>query len=124
MKGGLMTGSHVYEWQGPKAVGKGGYGVIRKPGGSMLVFVPSEMQNTLQLKDGKVVGFNATGQGTYTFASGDAASLNGRTYSYVAKPTGPGRFRVDTTYDWRQEMSHLYGRSAGGFGLCCSATRA
>ena len=95
---GWATGHQVYEFVGPKGVGRAGMGVARHPNG-VAVWVNEVMTNDLQLQDGKVAGFHATGKGRYTMASGAAKELDGRTYSYVARPTGPGQFDIDVTVD-------------------------
>lgn len=98
LNGGVMTGTQVYEWDGVNGVGKAGFGVTRTPD-AKAVYVNTEMKNTLTLTDGKVTGFVATGRGYYPVATGAASSLAGKTYSYVAKPTGSGQFIIETTMD-------------------------
>jgi hypothetical protein len=95
---GWATGHQVYEFFGPKGVGKAGIGVARHPNG-VAVWVNETMQNDLQLQDGKVVGFHASGKGKYSMAAGAAKELEGRTYSYVAQPTGPGQFNIEVSID-------------------------
>lgn len=99
LDGGVMSGTQIYEWDGANGVGKAGFGVLRGRGGH-IVYVNTEMKNTLTITDGKVTGFVATGRGHYPVAAGVAASYLGKTYSYVAKPgPGPGRFVLETTID-------------------------
>lgn len=98
LDGSVMTGSQIYEWNGVNAVGHAGYGVYRKPGATV-VYVNDEMKNMLVLKDGKVTGFAASGRGHYPLATGTAASLTGKTYTYTAKPTGPGQFLIEAKVD-------------------------
>jgi hypothetical protein len=57
------------------------------------------MQNDLKMQDGKVVGWQAAGKGKYSMATGIGKKLEGRTYSYVAQPTGPGQFNIEVTLD-------------------------
>ena len=95
---GLATGHQVYEFFGRKGVGKAGMGVARHPNG-VAVWVNETMQNDLQLQEGKVVGFQASGKGRYSMAAGAAKELDGRTYSYVARPTGPGQFDIEVSVD-------------------------
>ena len=47
------------------------------------------------MTDGKVTGFPAPGRGSYLMAIGNAASLAGKSYTFTAKPTGPGQFTVE-----------------------------
>jgi hypothetical protein len=53
----------------------------------------------LVMTDGKMTGWTASGKGRYAMASGSAASLNGKTYSWTARPTGPRSYVVEATYD-------------------------
>lgn len=99
LDGGVMWGTQIYEWDGANGVGKAGFGVTRGRGGKV-IYVNTEMKNTLTMTDGKVTGFVATGRGHWPVATGTAASYAGKTYSYVAKPgPGPGRFVIETTID-------------------------
>ncbi|MDQ6628136.1 MAG: hypothetical protein M3Z29_06765 [Pseudomonadota bacterium] len=95
LDGAVMTGSQIYEWNGVNAVGHAGYGVYRKPGATV-VYVNDEMRNSLTMADGKVTGFAASGKGHYAIATGTAESLAGKTYSYTAKPIGPGQFLLES----------------------------
>ena len=47
------------------------------------------------MTDGKVTGFIGTGQGIYKLATGAAASLAGKSFTYTAGPTGPGRYVIE-----------------------------
>lgn len=96
--GGVMTGTQVYEWEGVKGVGKAGFGVIRSPSGK-IVYVNTEMTNTLTMTDGKVTGFVVTGRGYYPVATGTAQAFVGKTYSFITKSTGPGQFTIESTVD-------------------------
>lgn len=98
LDGGVGTGTQVYEWEGVKGVGKAGFGVGRSSGGKV-VYVNTEITNTLTVTDGKVTGFVATGRGYYPVATGTAQALVGKTYSFITKSTGPGQFTVETTLD-------------------------
>lgn len=98
LQGGVMTGTHIMEWDGINGVGKSGFGVTRTAGGKA-VYVNTEMKSTLTMKDGKVTGFVASGRGYYPVATGVAQSVAGKTYSYVSKPSGPGQFIIETTLD-------------------------
>jgi len=98
LDGGVVTGSAIYEWDKTKAVGLTGNGVVRRPG-AMAVFQLSDFTNALTVVDGKVTGFLAAGHGTYKLATGAAAPLGGRTYTYTGRPNGPGQFTVDIKLD-------------------------
>jgi len=94
LDGGVLTGVSIYEWDKANAVGLSGNGVGRKAGASW-VYQLGEFKNALTMADGKVTGFLATGQGTYKMATGTAASLAGKTFSYTARPSGTGQFVID-----------------------------
>ena len=94
LDGGVLTGTNIYEWDKASAVGLSGNGVGRKPGAT-LVYQLGEFKNALTMADGKVTGFLATGSGTYKLATGTAASLAGKSFSYSARPAGPGQFTID-----------------------------
>ena len=99
LDGGVMWGTGIWEWDGINGVGKAGSGVVRGRGGH-IVYVNTEMKNTLTMVDGKVTGFVITGRGYYPVATGVAAPFQGKTYSYVGKPgPGPGRFVLESTLD-------------------------
>jgi hypothetical protein len=93
-----LTGAGVYEWDKTNAVGITGNGVGRKAGAA-LVYQLGDFKNALTMADGKITGFLATGQGTYKMATGSAASLAGKTFSYTARPTGSGQFVIDVKVD-------------------------
>jgi hypothetical protein len=94
MSGGIVTGTDVWEWDGPKAVQRSNVGVIRKPGATV-VYVGAGGNLTLTMTDGKVTGFTASGKTTDVVATGGAASMSGRSDSWTAKPAGPGQFAVE-----------------------------
>ena len=94
LDGGVLTGTTIYEWDKTIAVGLSGNGVGRKAGATV-VYQLGEFKNALTMADGKVTGFLASGQGTYKMATGSAASLAGKTFSYVARPNGSNQFAID-----------------------------
>ena len=94
MDGAVLTGVGVYEWNGTVGTGLTGHGVYRKPG-ALAVYQHNDFKIDLTLADGKATGFTATGRGSYKMATGSAASLAGKSYSYTARPTGPGQLTVD-----------------------------
>lgn len=98
LDGGVMTGNTIYEWDKTNAAGLSGNGVARKAG-AMFVYQLGEFKTALTMADGKVTGFLGTGQGTYKLATGAAATLAGKTYSYTARPNGSGQFVVDIKVD-------------------------
>ncbi len=94
LDGGILTGNIIYEWDKSVGTGLSCQVVVRKPGASV-VLVLGEFKNVLTLTEGKVTGFIGTGQGVYKLATGSAASLAGKAFTYTARPTGPGQYVID-----------------------------
>lgn len=94
LAGGVLTGTGVWEWDQTNAKLISNGGVIRKPGGSA-AYVTNEGKLALTITDGKVTGVNGLGAGMYSVAVGDAASLNGKSFTWATKSTGPGTFQID-----------------------------
>jgi hypothetical protein len=92
--GGVYTGTVIWEWNGPNAVLVSGSGVMRKPGATALAqFTEGKVE--LTLTDGKVTGATASGKGRWPIATGSAASLAGKTFTWASKGTGPATFAVE-----------------------------
>ncbi len=89
LAGGVQTSVLVWEWDGPKAVMLSGSGVIRKPGATV-VWKGIEAKVTLMMTDGKVTGWTVSGRGAYPLATGDWASMAGKSFTWTGKPVGPG----------------------------------
>lgn len=98
MDGAMLAGTTVWEWQGSSAVGLYGNGVSRKPGAAM-VYVNSDMKLAPVMDGGRMVGTTASGRGRYVMATGSAAGLLGKTYSFTTKPTGYGEFVIEVKPD-------------------------
>jgi hypothetical protein len=96
LKGGVWTGNTIFEFDGPNAVVVSGNGVVRAPGATV-VYQEASGKLALTMTDGKVTGFAASGQGSFRMATGSAASLAGKSYTFASKPTGQGQFAVDVT---------------------------
>jgi hypothetical protein len=94
LDGGDLTGTIIYEWDKTNAVGLSANGVGRKAGAA-LVYQLGEFKNALTLVDGKVTGFLGSGQGTFKLATGSAASLVGKTFSYVVRPAASSQFTLE-----------------------------
>lgn len=101
--GGPMDGAIVTQyalWEHEKTTAKwlASYGVGRKPG-SLLVGVQTKGEMQVQFKEGRFVGRSATGDGHVSAASGQAAALSGKKYTWSARFTGPGTHVIDVSYD-------------------------
>ena len=94
MSGSIMTGSDVWEFDGPNAVMLSDSAVVRKLG-AIVVYRGTEGKLALTMVDGKVTGWTAEGKGHLPLATGSAASAAGKSESWTAKSTGPGQFTID-----------------------------
>lgn len=94
MSGAVLTGTNIWEWNGPNAVLLSGNGVIRKPGGTV-VYQNTGGSLALTVTDGKVTGFTASGKGDEKLATGSLAALAGKPYSWTVKPAGPVQYTVE-----------------------------
>ena len=94
MGGGVLTGTVIWEWDKTNAVLVSGSAVDRKPGADVVEQI-TEGKLALTMADGKVTGFTASGRGSYPLATGSAASLAGKSYTWTVKSTGPGQFEAD-----------------------------
>jgi hypothetical protein len=94
MSGAVLTGTTMWEWNGPNAVLLSSNGVIRKPGATM-VYQNTAGTLALTMTDGKVTGFTASGKGDEKLATGSLAALAGTSYTWTAKPAGPRQFTVE-----------------------------
>ncbi len=91
LAGGVMTGTHMYEWNKGTGVTLAGSGIVRKPGATTTYRI-DEGRVTLTMVDGKVRGSTGSGKGVYTMAIGTAAALNGKAFTYTTRTTAPGQF--------------------------------
>jgi hypothetical protein len=83
LSGGVLTGSSIWEWDGPDAVELIGSGVIRKPGATA-AYQESGGKLALTMADGKVTGWTATGRFTFVMATGSAASMASKSFIFSA----------------------------------------
>jgi hypothetical protein len=94
LAGGVLTGSGIWEWDKTTAKMISNGGVVRKPG-SAAAYQITEGKISLTITDGKVTGSTGEGTGIYSVAVGEAASLNGKSFSWTTNTTGPGRFQIE-----------------------------
>jgi hypothetical protein len=97
LEGGIMTAQTIYEWDGPKATLLMGNGVLRKDG--MLVVYKHTEGHTEIVHEGNVTHYNATGKGIVAFASGPAASMSGKTYTFKIVTPPVGKYYFEVTMD-------------------------
>ena len=98
MDGGLVTGQAIWEWDKTNAKMLSIAGVVRKPGATVAYEI-TEGKLALTTADGKVTGFTASGKGRWSMATGSAASMAGKTFTYKARPTGAGQWETEVTAD-------------------------
>ena len=96
--GGVSTGKVIVELDNTHSTLIAGGGNLRSPG-SVVVFENVKESGDAIVADGKVTGFASSGQGKIVWASGDAASAVGKSYSYTTRLTGPGQSVVETLGD-------------------------
>ena len=94
MSGAVLTGTTIWEWNGPNAVLLSSNGVIRKPGATV-VYQNTGGSLALTMTEGKVTGFTASGKGDEKLATGSLAMLAGKPYTWTTKPAGPGQFTLE-----------------------------
>jgi len=94
LKGAVYTGTSISEWDGPTGMYLFAGGTVRSPG-ALAVTQLLEGIGSVVMKDGKPAGAEAHGKAIFKFASGTLAALAGRTFNYVSKPIGYGRFDVE-----------------------------
>jgi hypothetical protein len=94
MSGGVETGTIIWEWDKTNAVEVSLGGVVRKPG-AIVVYQGAEGKIALTMDDGKVTGCTASGRGRWVTATGTAASLAGKSFTWTSKCTGPGQFETE-----------------------------
>jgi len=87
LAGSVETGTSVWEWDGPEAVLLSGYGVVRKPGATLVSRI-TEGNLTLTMTDGKVTGWTGSGRGVTVLATGAWAPFAGK-YTWTGKSVGP-----------------------------------
>ena len=87
MAGGVSTGTAIWEWDGPKATLISNSGVVRKPGAT-LAFKSTEGKLTATMTDGKMTGWTDLERGTDPVATGDWASMAGKSYTCTTKSVG------------------------------------
>jgi hypothetical protein len=94
LSGGVLTARAVFEMD--KSGGKlllGG-GVIRKPG-AMAVLQLFDGSLGYVTTNGEVTEVRTSGHGGYLLATGAAASLSGKPFTYATKTTAPSQFSFE-----------------------------
>jgi hypothetical protein len=92
LDGSLTTGQEIWEWDGTNAKMLLESGVVRKPGALA----------TFELTEGKLAlttGFTASRKGRWPTATGTAASLAGKSWTFKSWPTVAGQWEGEVTLD-------------------------
>jgi hypothetical protein len=96
MDGDVVTGNGVTDWDKAEGVFIVGNAVARKPG-AFAAYQDTEGKVALTIADGKVTGATGVGKIHWVVATGGAAPLAGKTFSYTFKATGPGQWEAKAT---------------------------
>jgi len=94
--GGVLSATLIWETDKTEIRLLSAGGVIRKPGATS-AYSLSDGKSELVLKDGKIIGVDASGHGTYTLAIGSAAARAGKAFSFTSHTTAPGQFVIEAT---------------------------
>jgi len=97
MDGAVETQHNLWHYDKGSGALLSGHAVTRKPG-ALSATVITQGGLALRMTDGKVSGWNASGTGRMTLATGAAASLAGRSFNWTANPTGPASYVVQVTF--------------------------
>jgi len=96
MDGAVVTGGDVTDWDKTNGVEVLGDAAVRKPG-AFAVYQDMEGKVALTIADGKVTGATGAGKVHWVVATGSAAPLAGKTFSYILKSTGAGQWEAHAT---------------------------
>jgi hypothetical protein len=98
LDGSLLTAQEIWEWDGTNAKMLLESGVFRKPG-AVATYELTEGKLALTMTDGKVTGFTASGTGRFPTATGTAASLAGKSWTWKSRAAGAGQWEGEATLD-------------------------
>jgi hypothetical protein len=93
LEGGVLTAQYIWEWDKTTATMIFGGGVVRKAG-STVVYQYTTGDIALTMADGKVTGFTSSGKGRWAVATGSAAPLAGKSFTWASKPAGFGQYET------------------------------
>jgi len=103
VQGGPMdgaVGTQQVIWEYDKGVGTllSAHTVFRRPG-AMLISVGRTGKLNLQMADGRVTGWTASGVLSYPMATGPAAVLDKKSATWTGRPTGNRTFVIEFTVE-------------------------
>lgn len=96
MDGAVVTGGDITDWDKSNGTLVLGDAVVRKPGG-FAAYQDAAGTVVLTIADGKVTGATGAGKVHWVVATGSAAPLAGKTFSYTFKTTGAGQWEANAT---------------------------
>ena len=98
LDGGVMTQNSIWEVDKGASTLSSSSGVIRKAGG-IAVYQTASGTRTVTMKDGKVVGWTATGKSNFPIGGGTVAEVAGKSFTWTARFTGPNQYVIDSVMD-------------------------
>lgn len=98
LDGGVLTAQYIWEADKTNGTMIFGGGVVRKAGATV-VYQYTEGKWAVTMAEGKVTGITSSGKGRWPVASGSAASLAGKTFTWTSKTTGAGQYETVWTAD-------------------------
>jgi hypothetical protein len=100
LDGMVMTQDTIWETELSKGTFNllSGHGIGRKPGATT-AYRNTNGVLTIILKDGKPAGWTVAGKATYTLATGSAAGLAGKNFSFTGYATGPRSYVLESKLD-------------------------
>jgi hypothetical protein len=96
LAGGIATGTGVWEWDGTHAR-QVAFNIIVRKHGSVAVLRGTEGKMTMTLSEGKPIGVAGSGQYDYALATGQWASLSGKTETWMGSYISKTDFMVNGT---------------------------
>ena len=103
VQGGPMDGAVATQqvvWEYDKGIGTllSSHSVYRKPG-AMLVGIARSGTVNLQMAEGRVTGWNASGTLVFATATGSASNLEKKVGNWTARPTGNRAYVIEIKVD-------------------------
>ena len=98
LDGTVMTQHTIWEFDKGAMNILSADGVSRKPGTTGAYRITAGSMSYV-MKDGKPAGWNASGKGVYTMATGVAAALAGKAFTWTGYATGPRTYIIEAKVD-------------------------
>lgn len=98
LDGFVVNGTNIWELDTAQATLIGSLAVAQKAT-STLVYEVQHVVRKEQVVRGRVIGRQGISHGIFKAGTGSALPLVGKTFTSVARQSGPGRFSIDTIVD-------------------------